>query len=95
MKYLQTTPLLKKRMHAKRNILIAVFTAFSLMMFGSELNNSQSITSLNIQFIDCGSIVTTVGDNIAELTGSSIQYQIRIENTGSASLPPVVTMMSL
>lgn len=85
MKYLQTTSLLKKSTLAKRNILIAVFTAVSLLIFGSELNNVQTTSQLKVQFVDCGSDVSTVGENIAELTGSSIQYQIRIENTGNTA----------
>ncbi len=85
MKYLQTNPFLKQKLIAKRNILMAVFTAFSLMVFGSEINNVQTKSDLNIQFVNCGSVVTTVGENIAELSGSSIQYQIRIENTGNTT----------
>jgi len=57
--------------------------AFSSVMFASELNNPQPITGSDIQFIECGSSLTTVGDHIAELNGSTIQYQIRIENTGN------------
>lgn len=57
--------------------------AFSSVMFASELNNSQPIAGSDNQFIDCGSVVTTVGDHIVELTGSTIQYQVRIENTGN------------
>ena len=85
MKYLQITPLLKKKMLAKRNILMGVFTAFSFLMFGNGLINVQTITELNLQFVECGSVVSTVGENIAELSGSSIQYQIRIENTGNTT----------
>lgn len=85
MKYLQTTSLLKKKTLAKRIILMAFFTAFSLMIFGSELSNVQTTNGLNIQFVDCGSDVTTIGENIAELSGNSIQYQIRIENTGNTT----------
>jgi hypothetical protein len=85
MKYLQTTPLLKKKTLAKRNTLMTVLTVFSLMVFGSGLNNVETTTDLNIQFVACGSAVTVVGESIAELSGSSIQYQIRIENTGNST----------
>ncbi|MCB2207420.1 MAG: hypothetical protein KQH67_03915 [Bacteroidetes bacterium] len=72
MKYLQTT-------------LMFILIAFSSTMLASELNNSRSITLSDSQFVDCGSVVTTVGENIAELSGSSVQYQIRIENTGNTT----------
>lgn len=72
MKYLQTT-------------LMFILIAFSSTMLASELNKSRSITLSDNQFDDCGSVVTTVGENIAELSGSSVQYQIRIENTGNTT----------
>lgn len=70
MKYLQTT-------------LMFILIAFSSAMLASELNNSRSITVSEDQFIECGSVVTTIGDHIVELSGSTVQYQIHIENTGN------------
>jgi hypothetical protein len=72
MKYLQT-------------ILMFILIAFTSAMLASELNNSRSMTVSENQFIDCGSVITTVGENIAELSGNNIQYQIRIENTGNTT----------
>ena len=72
-------------------MLIAVFTVLSLLMVGSELKpitdfgEPNILTVYNAQIVQCGSTITPVINHIGEMTGASIQFQMRIENTGNST----------
>ena len=91
MKYQSIISILKKKTHLCKSMLITVFTVLSLLMVGSELKPITDLGEPNIlkvynaQVVQCGSTITSVINHIGEMTGTSIQFQMRIENTGSST----------
>jgi len=72
-------------------MLITVFTVLSLLMVGSELKpitdlgEPNTLNIYNAQVVQCGSTITPVINHIGEMTGTTIQFQMRIENTGNST----------
>lgn len=91
MKYQSITSMLKKNAHLCKSMLIAVFTGLTLLMVGSELKPIADLGEPNIlnvyntQIVQCGSTITPVINHIGEMTGASIQFQMRIENIGNST----------